>query len=52
MGFVIKWDISKVIEKLDMIGKGIKQEPKPVVVEEPGEESMGSMEEVAADVEQ
>jgi hypothetical protein len=44
MGFVIKWDIGGVIDKLRMIGQGMKQEAKPVVVEAEGEDSIGSME--------
>jgi len=40
MGFVIKWDIGGVIDKLHMIGQGMKQEPKPVIIEaNEGEES-------------
>ena len=33
MGFVIKWDIGGVIDKLEMIGEGIKQDPKKVIPE-------------------
>lgn len=44
MGFVIKWDIGGVIDKLRRIGPGMKQEAKPVVVEAEGEDSIGSME--------
>ena len=46
MGFVIKWDIGGVIDKLQMIGLGIKQEAVPVLIEESkdGEDSVGSLE--------
>ena len=48
MGFVIKWDISGVIDKLDMIGSGMKQDPKQKIIVEQneGEDSMGSIEDV------